>query len=438
MRERFDALADGSVDASLLAPPLDEIGRGRGMTAAMRIATAGPGVPGLGVVARRSLAGDSTSTRRSAYLRALDDANRWMREAPPGEVEQELRAAGFGAAAVASVARHRPRDALLPSAEGPPRCWRGSDSELGMAVPGAPDVADLVDLRALAGRRARARPLTCPDHQETPCPKPFSSPPPARPSAARSRVRSPSMRPDDLAVQMLQAALAQVPELDPRDIDDLVLGCAQPGGEAGFNMARVVAVLAGMDHLPGTTVNRYCASSLQAVRMAFHAIRAGEGDAFVAAGVEAVSRFGKGNAGRLSPTPRTPRSPQRSSGPRGCRRATCPGPTRGAAGELPDMYLAMGETAENVAELEGISRQEQDDFAVRSQNRAEKALADGFWERDITPVTLADGTVVSRDDSPRAGVTLEAVAAAEAGVPPERHGDRGQRLPAQRRRGSAS
>ena len=218
-----------------------------------------------------------------------------------------------------------------------------------------------------------------------------------------------SMRPDDLAVQMLQAALAQVPELDPRDIDDLVLGCAQPGGEAGFNMARVVAVLAGMDHLPGTTVNRYCASSLQAIRMAFHAIKAGEGDAFVAAGVEAVSRFGKGIpdgypdtenpvfAGAKQRTARLSAGEQSWADPR-------------SAGELPDMYLAMGETAENVAQLEGISRQEQDDFAVRSQNRAEKAAADGFWERDITPVTLPDGTVVSRDDSPRAGVTLEAVA----------------------------
>ena len=219
-----------------------------------------------------------------------------------------------------------------------------------------------------------------------------------------------SMRPDDLAVQMLQAALAQVPELDPRDIDDLVLGCAQPGGEAGFNMARVVAVLAGMDHLPGTTVNRFCASSLQAVRMAFHAIKAGEGDAFVAAGVEAVSRFVKGNADSHPDT----ENPAVRRG-QGADRAAVSGELAWAdprsGGELPDMYLAMGETAENVAELEGISRPEQDAFAVRSQNRAEKALADGFWERDITPVTLPDGTVVSRDDSPRAGVTLEAVAA---------------------------
>jgi acetyl-CoA C-acetyltransferase len=218
-----------------------------------------------------------------------------------------------------------------------------------------------------------------------------------------------SMRPDDLAVQMLQAALAQVPQLDPRDIDDLVLGCAQPGGEAGFNMARVVAVLGGMDHLPGTTVNRYCASSLQAIRMAFHAIKAGEGDAFVAAGVEAVSRFGKGTPDGFPDTENPVFAVAKERTARVSVGELPWGDPR-TSGELPDMYLAMGETAENVAQLEGISREDQDAFAVLSQNRAEKATADGFWERDITPVTLADGTVVSRDDSPRAGVTLEAVA----------------------------
>jgi acetyl-CoA C-acetyltransferase len=227
-----------------------------------------------------------------------------------------------------------------------------------------------------------------------------------------------SMRPDDLAVQMLQAALAQVPELDTRDIDDLVLGCAQPGGEAGFNMARVVAVLAGMDHLPGTTVNRFCASSLQAIRMAFHAIKAGEGDVFVAAGVEAVSRYVKGNADSHPDTDNPlfdaakARTAQLAEGNRAWADPR-------SSGELPDIYMAMGQTAENVAELEGVSRAQQDAFAVRSQNRAEKALADGFWERDITPVTLADGSVVSRDDSPRAGVTLEAVAALKPAFRPD-------------------
>jgi acetyl-CoA C-acetyltransferase len=218
-----------------------------------------------------------------------------------------------------------------------------------------------------------------------------------------------AMRPDDLAVQMFEAALAQVPQLDPRNIDDLVVGCAQPGGEAGFNLARVVAVLAGMDHLPGTTVNRFCASSLQAIRMAFHAIKAGEGDVFVAAGVETVSRYVKGNADSHPDTDNPAfgaakaRSEQLAAGDR-----TWTDPRD--SGELPDIYMAMGQTAENVAALEDISRAEQDAFAVRSQNRAEKAIADGFWERDITPVTLPDGTVVSCDDSPRPGVTLDSVA----------------------------
>ena len=105
-----------------------------------------------------------------------------------------------------------------------------------------------------------------------------------------------SIRPDDLTVQMITAALAKVPQLDPADIDDLMLGCGLPGGEQGFNMARVVAVLLGYDNLPGTTITRYCSSSLQTTRMAFHAIKAGEGDVFISAGVECVSRFTKGSS----------------------------------------------------------------------------------------------------------------------------------------------
>ena len=111
-----------------------------------------------------------------------------------------------------------------------------------------------------------------------------------------------SIRPDDLAAQMVTAALAQVPQLDPADIGDLMLGCGLPGGEQGFNMARVVAVLLGHDHLPGTTVNRYCSSSLQTTRMAFHAIKAGEGDVYISAGVECVSRFVKGSSDSLPDT----------------------------------------------------------------------------------------------------------------------------------------
>ncbi|MGD0685301.1 MAG: acetyl-CoA C-acetyltransferase [Streptosporangiaceae bacterium] len=220
-----------------------------------------------------------------------------------------------------------------------------------------------------------------------------------------------SIRPDDLTVAMVSAALAKVPQLDPAVLDDLMLGCGLPGGEQGFNMARVVAVLLGHDHLPGTTVTRYCSSSLQTTRMAFHAIRSGEGDAFISAGVECVSRYTKGSSDSWPDTRNT------AFAAAGERTA---GQALGGAdvwhdprqdGALPDLYMAMGQTAENVAKLRGISRSEQDEFGVRSQNLAEKALANGFWQREITPVTLPDGTVVTADDGPRPGTTLEKVAA---------------------------
>ena len=217
------------------------------------------------------------------------------------------------------------------------------------------------------------------------------------------------VRPDDLTLQMVRAALGRVPELDVADIDDLILGCGQPGGEAGYNMARAVAVLAGMDHLPGTTINRYCSSSLQSTRMAMHAIRAGEGDVFISAGVETVSRSSKGTTDGLPDT----KNPAFAEATMRTQRFAAGGQVWAdprESGELPDVYIAMGQTAENVAQLRGITREEQDKFGVRSQNLAEKAIANGFWQRDITPVTLPDGTVVDRDDGPRAGVTLERVA----------------------------
>jgi acetyl-CoA C-acetyltransferase len=219
-----------------------------------------------------------------------------------------------------------------------------------------------------------------------------------------------SIRPDDLAVQIIRAALAKVPQLDPADIEDLILGCGLPGGEQGFNMARVVAVLLGYDKLPGTTVTRYCSSSLQTTRMAFHAIKAGEGDVFISAGVECVSRFGKGSSDSLPDTqnPLFEKAKTRTERSGGGGTGIWHDPREDAA--VPDVYIAMGQTAENVAGLRNITREQQDEFGVRSQNLAEKAIADGFWQRDITPVILPDGTTVSADDGPRAGTTLEKVA----------------------------
>jgi len=216
-----------------------------------------------------------------------------------------------------------------------------------------------------------------------------------------------SIRPDDLTVQLVAAALAKVPQLSPDDIDDLMLGCGLPGGEQGFNLARVVAVLLGHDNLPGTTVARYCSSSLQTTRMAYHAIKAGEGDVFISAGVECVSRFAAGSSDSW-PDTHNPlfADAEARSGALGAGGVPVWHDPRDDSA-IPDVYIAMGQTAENVAQLRGITRAAQDEFGVRSQNLAEKALANGFWQRDITPVTLPDGTVVSADDGPRPGTTLE-------------------------------
>jgi acetyl-CoA C-acetyltransferase len=217
-----------------------------------------------------------------------------------------------------------------------------------------------------------------------------------------------TMRPDDLAAQMVRAALDKVPSLDPKDIDDLMMGCAQPAGEAGYNIARAVAVELGYDLLPGTTVNRYCSSSLQTTRMAFHAIKAGEGDVFISAGVETVSRFGVGAA---DGAPNSKNSIFDEAQARTVTQAesgeTWHDPR--TDGNIPDVYIAMGQTAENVATFTGISREDQDHWGVRSQNRAEDAIKSGFFEREISPVTLPDGTVVTTDDGPRAGTTYEKI-----------------------------
>ncbi len=219
-----------------------------------------------------------------------------------------------------------------------------------------------------------------------------------------------SIRPDDLAAQMVTAALAKVPQLDPADIGDLILGCGLPGGEQGFNMARVIAVLLGYDHLPGTTVNRYCSSSLQTTRMAFHAIKAGEGDVYVSAGVECVSRLAKGSSDSWPDTHNQAFSEARTRAEQVAAGEAGAWHDPREDGLVPDIYIAMGQTAENVAQLRGVSREQQDEFGVRSQNLAEKAIANGFWQREIIPVTLPDGSVVSADDGPRPGTTLEKIA----------------------------
>ncbi|MEV6169527.1 acetyl-CoA C-acetyltransferase [Streptomyces sp. NPDC051954] len=217
------------------------------------------------------------------------------------------------------------------------------------------------------------------------------------------------LRPDDLTATIIQAALAKVPELDPEDIDDLMLGCGLPGGEQGNNLGRIVAVQMGMDHLPGCTITRYCSSSLQTSRMALHAIKAGEGDVFISAGVEMVSRFTKGNSDSHPDThnPLFAEAEARTAAVAQQEGTTWHDPRED--GLAPDAYIAMGQTAENLARVKGITREDMDEFGVRSQNLAEEAIKNGFWEREITPVTTPDGTVVAKDDGPRAGVTMEGV-----------------------------
>ena len=223
-----------------------------------------------------------------------------------------------------------------------------------------------------------------------------------------------TIRPDDLAAQIVEAALAKLPELDRSTVEDLMMGCGQPAGESGVNIGRVVAVLAGMPDVPGVTVNRYCSSSLQTIRMASHAIKAGEGDVFISAGVETVSRFINGMADDGPTNERFAEAMARTAS-RGNGEGGAWTPPSG----LPDVYIAMGQTAENVAEYEKVSRQEQDEFAAQSQQRATESLENGYWEMEITPVTLPDGTVVSTDDGIRPGTTAEGLAGLKPVFKPE-------------------
>jgi acetyl-CoA C-acetyltransferase len=205
------------------------------------------------------------------------------------------------------------------------------------------------------------------------------------------------VRPDDLAAHVVNKVLDKVPDLDPTQIEDLICGCGLPGGEQGHNIGRVVSVLARLD-VPGVTVNRYCSSSLMTTRMATHAIEAGEGDAFLSVGVECVSRYGSGY----------PDAPDTYN----------PKLVAGNTEEYPDIYIAMGQTAENVRIREKISRQEMDQFALQSQQRAVAAQDDGFFEREIVAVPLPNGTTFTKDDGPRRNTSLEALAALEPAFRP--------------------
>ena len=212
-------------------------------------------------------------------------------------------------------------------------------------------------------------------------------------------------RPDDLAALVVREVLAKVPSLDPQSVEDVILGTATPAGEGGYNIARVAGLLAGLDEVPGVTVNRYCSSSLQAIRMAAHAIKADEGDVFIAGGVETVSRF---NHGAADVGPHNPAFTD-AEAHTAARAPAVTEPWAPAQG-LADVYIAMGQTAENVAEHENITRQEMDEFALLSQTRAVESQSNGFFEREVVPVTLADGTRISQDDGPRPNTTLEGLA----------------------------
>jgi acetyl-CoA C-acetyltransferase len=205
------------------------------------------------------------------------------------------------------------------------------------------------------------------------------------------------VRPDDLAAHVVTKVLEKVPELDPAQIEDLICGCGLPGGEQGHNIGRVVSILARID-VPGVTVNRYCSSSLMTTRMAAHAIEAGEGDIFLSVGVECVSRYGSGY-----PDPPDTYNPR-----------LVPGNTE----EYPDIYIAMGQTAENVAVREKIGREEMDKFALQSQQRAVRSQDDGFFEREIIPVPLPNGQTFTKDDGPRRNTSLEALGALEPAFRP--------------------
>ena len=217
------------------------------------------------------------------------------------------------------------------------------------------------------------------------------------------------LRPDDLTAQVVRAVLEKVPALDPHTIDDVLLGCGRPGGESGFNLARVVNVLLGLDDVPGATLTRYCASSTQTTRMAFHAIKAGEADVIVSAGVETVSRYDRG-------TSEAARQPQR-----GLRRGDRPqrgghgrwrgrsGTTRARTAGCPTSTSPWARPPRTSPRCAVCAARSSTSSASARRTSPRRRSTHGFWAREITPVTLPDGRVVSTDDGPRAGVTYDAV-----------------------------
>jgi acetyl-CoA C-acetyltransferase len=215
------------------------------------------------------------------------------------------------------------------------------------------------------------------------------------------------LRSDDMSAFVIRSVLAKLPQLDPDAVEDVLWGCGQPAGESGYNLGRVAAVLAGLPSVPGVTINRYCSSSLVAIRMAAHAIKAGEGDVFVAGGAETASRFQFGSADDGTRNPRFESARARCVAHRRDRGSV---PWAPDPDGLPNIYISMGETAENVAEFRGVTRQAQDEFALRSQRLAVAGQENGFWAKEITPIPLPDGSVIGADDGPRPNTTLEALA----------------------------
>ena len=199
------------------------------------------------------------------------------------------------------------------------------------------------------------------------------------------------VRADDLAGFAIDALMSKVPEVDRASVDDVMVGCALTHHEQGFNVARPASLLGGMpESVPATTVNRFCASSLQTIRMSFHAIERGEGDTYVAAGVDSVTRtYGRG----FDSDDLNPRFTDESRGD-----------------FIDQVYIPMGNTAENVAERYGVTRERMDEFAKRSQDRAVEAQKNGFFDREITPIEVPDGRTITADDGPRPNTTIEKLA----------------------------